>query len=169
MSRRPFTNRRPLDPRMVNVLFDANAFDRLADGNEVDRLLALQADGKINLIAPQGVRREVQHPNTPKAIRDVVSLQIFALPTELNSEERQELARIRAILQGNAASDKHAADAQHVFEAAKYGGGYFVTHDRRINHTKRQELEAVLPPSLWIVTLLEFLSIYDRYELEHPR
>jgi len=164
--------RRPLDPRMVNVLFDANAFDPrdpLDDGNEVDRLLTLRADGKINLIAPQGVRREVQHPNTPNTIRDVVSSQIFSLPVELNSEELQLRARIYGILKGNAPSDKHAADAQHVFEAAKYGGGYFVTHDCRINHTKRHELEAVLPPSLWIVTLREFLSIYDRYESEHPR
>ena len=98
--------RRPLDPRIVNVMFDANAFDPPTDGNEVDRLLALQADGKINLIAPKGVRHEVEHPNTPKAIRDVVSVQIFSLPTELNSEERQKIARIRAILQGNATSDK---------------------------------------------------------------
>lgn len=161
--------RRPLDPRKVNVLFDANAFDRGTDNSaEVDRLLALKAAGKVNLIAPGGVRQETQHPHTPPVVREIVSGQIFSLPVELNSAEQQQLARIRAILQGNAAPGKHAADARHVFEATKYGGGYFITHDRRINQTKRLELEAELPPSLWIVTLTEFLAIYDRYEAERP-
>jgi hypothetical protein len=155
--------RRPLDPRKVNVLFDANAFDRgTGDGADIDRLLALKADGKIKLIAPRGVRQETQHSHTPASVRDVVSLQIFSLPVGLNSGERQELNCIRAILQGNASPGKHDDDARHVFEAAKYGG-YFITHDRRINQTKRRELEAVLPPSLWIVTLAEFLKIFDDY------
>jgi hypothetical protein len=157
--------RRPLDPRKVNVLFDANAFDRGADGGaEVDRLLALRAAGKINLIAPGGVRQEAQHPHTPASVREIVSGQIFSLPVGLNMNERQQLDRIRAILQGNAAPGKHDDDAKHVFEAAKYGDGYFITHDRRINQTKRQALELELPPSLWIVTLSELLAIYDRYE-----
>jgi hypothetical protein len=159
--------RRPLDPRKVNVLFDANAFDRGADGGaEVDRLLALRAAGKINLIAPGGVRQETQHPRTPASVREVVSWQTFSLPVGLNVNERQQLSRIRAILQGNATPGKHDDDAWRVFEAAKYGGGYFITHDRRINQTKRQELESVLPPSLWIVTLSAFLAIYDRYEAD---
>jgi hypothetical protein len=157
--------RRPLDPRKVNVLFDANAFDRGADdGAEVDRLLALQASGKINLIAPGGVRHETQHPHTPASVRQAVSGQIFSLPVGINQSEKQQLNRIRSVLQGNASPGTHDADARHVFEAAKYGGGYFITHDRRINQTKRQELETVLPPSLWIVTLTTFLKILDDYE-----
>jgi hypothetical protein len=161
--------RHPLDPRKVNVLIDANALDP-SDGHDadVDRLLALKAVGKIKLIASGGVREEAQHPPTPPAVRENVSAQIFSLPVSLNEVERRQLAGIRAILQGNAAPGQHDADARHVFEAGKYGGGYFITHDRRINKTKRQELEAVLPPSLWIVTLAEFLAVYDRYELERP-
>jgi hypothetical protein len=157
-------SRRPLDPRKINVLFDSNAFDRGADGGaEVDRLLGLRASGKITLIAPGGVRQEIHHPRTPASVREAVASQIFSLPVGLNIHERQQLDRIRAILRGNATSGKHDADARHVFEAAKHGG-YFITHDKRINHTKRRELEAVLPPSLWIVTVTEFLAIYDRYE-----
>ena len=159
--------RRPLDPRKVNVIIDANALDP-GDGHEADvnRVLALKRAGHINLIAPKGVRSEVLHANTPAAVRESVTAQIFSLPVGLNLVEQSQLARIKAILQGNGAPGSHAADAEHVFEAAKYGGGYFITHDRRINKTKRQELEKVLPPSLWIVTLAEFLVIYDRYEAQ---
>lgn len=159
-------SRRPLDPRKINTLFDANAFDQ--SSSEVDRLLALKANGKINLIAPSGVRTETQHPHTPAAVREIVSAQIFSLPVELNSSERQLLNQIRGILQGNASPLKHDADARHIFDAAKYGGGYFITHDQRINQTKRRELETVLPTSLWIVTLSEFLGIYDHYEEAYP-
>lgn len=97
-----------------------------------------------------------------------MSAQIFSLPVELNSSERQLLNQIRGILQGNASPLKHDADARHIFNAAKYGGGYFITHDQRINQTKRRELETVLPTSLWIVTLSEFLGIYDHYEEAYP-
>lgn len=96
-------------------------------------------------------------------MRDAVAPQFFTLPVELNAHEQQQLNLIRTILRGNATTGKHDADARHMFEAAKHGG-YFITHDKRINQTKRRELEAVLPPSLWIVTLTEFLAIYDRYE-----
>jgi hypothetical protein len=89
--------------------------------------------------------------------------QIFSYRVGQIESERELYRRVRDILQGNAAPGKHDADAQHVAEAAKYGG-YFITHDRRINHTKRQALQAILPPSFWIVTLAEFLEIFDSYE-----
>jgi hypothetical protein len=162
MDRQPFSNRRPLDPRRCNVAIDANAFDQL--GDEVERLLALRAAGKVTLVAPGRVREEALHPNTPPAVREIVSDQIFSLRVGLTGDERQQLARITAILQGNAAPGKHTYDAHHVFEAAKYGCAYFITHDRRINQKKRQDLEAVLSPSIWIVTLAAFLQIYDDYE-----
>ncbi len=158
------TSRRPLDPRKVNVLFDANAFDQ--DKTEVERLLGMKAAGKITLIAPSGVLVEIQHRNTPARVQEIAGAQIFAVPLELDDSQQKLLTRIRTILQGNAKPGKHDADAHHVFEATKHGGGYFITHDVRINKTKRTDLEKVLPPSLWIVTLTEFLTIYDRFDRE---
>jgi hypothetical protein len=152
--------RRRLDPRIVNTHLDSNALEH-SSPYQVARLLALKAEGKINLIVPQGVRLETAHPNTPAEISRTMSAQIFTLEVERSADEEGELALIKATLQGNAMSGKHAADAEHLFEAAKYGGGYFVTHDARMVRQKRSELEAVLPPSLWIVTLDEYLAIYD--------
>jgi hypothetical protein len=70
--------------------------------------------------------------------------------------------RTREKAQAAPRPDKHAADAQHLAEAAKYCG-YFITHDRRI--LKRSHgLASLLPPSLNVVTLSEFLEIFDDYE-----
>lgn len=157
-------NRRPLDPRKVNVFVDDNALDPNGGHQaEVDRLLALKAAGRINIVVPGGVREEALHPNTPATVNYNVAAQIFSLPVELNESEKRQLHAIRAILQGNAKPGRHWADAGHVFEAVKYGGGYFITHDRRINKTRRQALDGVLPPNLLIVTPAEFLEIYDQY------
>ncbi len=88
--------------------------------------------------------------------------QIFNLRSGLNSLQRASRARVLAILQGNARAGKHAADASHVSEASETGCGYFITHDKHILD-KRDELHAILPPTLNIVTLEKFFEIFDRY------
>jgi predicted nucleic acid-binding protein len=155
---------RPLDPRRVNVTIDANALDKDGAGRDalVDRLLALREADKIRFVIPAGVREEVQHPRTPQGVKDAVLPEIFTIPTGLNSQEQDFRRRVAAALQGNAAPGKHAADAYHLAEAAKYGG-YFITHDERV--LKRSGgLRDLLPPSLQIVTLARFLEIFDEYE-----
>lgn len=156
--------RRKLDPRRANTLIDNNAFEH-SDQNQVDRLLSLIAEGRITLIVPHGVRSEIAHPNTPIQIKDMMSVQLFTEEVERSSSEQREIARIEAVLQGNARKGRHSADAKHVFEAAKYGG-YFITHDKRIVRKKRRELEA-MHSNLSIVTLDEYLTIYDRFACEN--
>ena len=162
---------RPLDPRIVNVTLDANAFDRQGgpEDAQVDRLLELWNSEQIRLVVPASVRTETLNPRTPASIRDLILQQIHTLTVEQSPGERDLYLRVREILQGNATPGKHDSDARHVVEAAKYGG-YFITHDRRIHVTKRDELEAILPTSFWIVTLAEFLQIYDQYtEARHEK
>lgn len=151
-----------LDPRMVNTHLDNNALEHSAP-EQVVRLLQLKEDGRINLIVPKGVRLEAMDPNTPEEVSRTLAAQIFTLEVERSEDEERELALLKATLQGNAKAGKHSADGEHLFEAAKYGGGYFITHDTRMLHQKRVALEAILPPSLWIVTLDEFLDIYDEF------
>jgi predicted nucleic acid-binding protein len=155
---------RPLDPRRVSIAIDANALNRDGTVHDefVDRLLELERAGTINLIVPQGVRIEVQDPRTPGHVSEPVMSKIFTIPMELNSQEKDFRRRVAAALQGNAAPGKHAADAHHLAEAAKYGG-YFITHDERV--LKRSGgLRDLLPPSLQVVTLEQFLEIFDDYE-----
>lgn len=157
-----------LDPKFCNIFADANAVDRPAgDPNRaknVERLLRLWHDEHILVLLPRGVRVEIQDPRTPQVVRDATMGAIFTLTVGLTADEQRTRATIRAELQGNAQPGKHAADADHLAEAAKYGGGYFITHDERV--LKRSgRLRDVLGPTLQVVTLAEFLAIYDRF---HP-
>ena len=88
--------------------------------------------------------------------------EIHTLPVSRTAGEKATLCQIRAILRGNAQPGKHDADAEHLFEASKYGGGYFITHDRRMLD-KRDELRQLIGVALAIVTLEEFLAAYDRF------
>jgi hypothetical protein len=158
--------RRPLDPRKCPVAIDANALDR--DGSVydalVDRLLALSSARTVNLIVPKRVREEIQHPHTPAQVQDAALPQLFTIAVGLNSEEQRRKRIIEQELRGNAEPGKHEADADHLFEAAKYCG-YFITHDRRIL-TRAGRLRDVLPPSLTVVTLDDFIAIFDDFAAE---
>jgi predicted nucleic acid-binding protein len=155
---------RPLDPRRVNVSIDANALDKNGTTRDmlVDRMLELRQADKVRVLIPAGVRDEVQHPQTPQQVKETILPEIYTIPTELNSQERDFRRRVAAALQGNAAPGKHAPDAYHLAEAAKYGG-YFITHDERVLK-KSGDLRDLLPPSLQVVTLERFLEIFDEYE-----
>jgi len=161
----PFGGRRPLDPRRANISIDGNVLNR-GGGDEsdrqIDRLLSLSAQRAINFVIAGGVRDEVLHPATPIEKKAVVIPQIYNLRPGRNSQQEGERRAVAAILQGNAKPETHAADASHLSEAAETGCAYFVTEDARILR-KRAELAGVLPPSLQIVTLEEFLEVYDGY------
>jgi hypothetical protein len=156
--------RRALDPRICNVTIDANALDR--DGSTrdklVNRLLELSAAGTITLMVPKGVRIEMQHPHTPAHVRDAGLSQIFTIQTGLTAQEQALRRLIEQELQGDAKPGSHAADADHLFEANKYGG-YFITHDKRILD-RTSKLRARLSPALNVVTLQEFFTVLDDFE-----
>lgn len=163
--RMPIGGRRPLDPRRSNVSIDGNVLNR--GGSEVgdrriDRLLSLSSEGAINFVIAGGIRDEVLHPATPGEKKAVVVPQIFNLRPGRNSQQEADRGAVAAILQGNSKPETHAADASHLSEAAETGCAYFLTEDARILR-KRAELAGVLPPTLQIVTLAEFLEIYDGY------
>jgi hypothetical protein len=161
--------RRPIDPRICPVAIDANALDR--DGTDhdglVDRLLRLSSARTINLVVPKRVREEILNPRTPDHVQKAALSKPFTIGVGLNSDEQRRHRIIVQELRGNAKPGKHEADADHLFEAAKYGG-YFITHDDRIV-TRAGRLGDVVPPSLTVVTLEDFLAIFDDYEARHPR
>ena len=68
-------------------------------------------------------------------------------------------------MRGNSTTDRHDADAAILFEASKYACGYAVTEDKRILRN-RAKLQEILGLPLCIVTLAEFLIIYDAFVAE---
>lgn len=158
-----------LDPRICNIHLDANALDRTGGARDalVERVLALRESEEINFVVPESVRAEVNDPRTPTNVQNVVLPEIYSLTVSRTPDEQVIFGQIRAILMGNAKPGKHDADANHLFEASKYGGGYFITHDRRMLK-KRDDLRSLIGPALAIVTLEEFLKVYDQFVAAGP-
>jgi hypothetical protein len=153
-----------INPRNCPIAIDANALDRDGSARDalVERLLQLSYAGRINLLVPKGVRIELQHPNTPPNVQEAGLSQKFTLKVGLNTRERALHRQIERALQGNARLGKHSTDADHLFEAAKYGG-YFITEETRIRD-KASKIPNLLPPSLNVVTLAHFIAIFDQFE-----
>ena len=158
-----------LDPRICNIHIDANTLDRDGSGRDalLDRFMALRDAGKIIIVVPDSVLGEAAHPNTPTSVRTAMHSKVYTLPVARTAGEMDLLAKVRAALRGNAQPGKHDKDAEHLFEAEKYGGGYFITNDGRVL-PKRGCLDKLIGPALSIVTVEEFLDIYDRYQRDRP-
>ena len=140
------------------VTVDANALDR--DGTRdalVDRFLALVHAGAVEVIVAGGVRDEVSHPRTPRAVQDaILPHPSRPRPPALTHDQKLARIRVRAVLRGDTGSDKHDADAAHLSEAAEAGCTVFITEDKRILR-RRADLQRVLP-GLQVVTLVGYLG-----------
>ena len=153
-----------LHPRLCGVALDSMVLDR--DGSPrdalVDRLLSLEGEGAIRFLQPGTAYSQTQHPSTPAKVRDVMSGQIFTLPTGLTQGEQDRRRQVLELMRGNSTTGRHDDDAAILFEAGKHACGYFITEDKRILRN-RAKLQEVLGPPLCIVTLEEFLPIYDAF------
>ncbi len=153
-----------IDPRYFNSLIDANVLDQLGgpDDAVVDQILALAEDCKVSLMLPHSVKAEIEHPNTPADVKQRALPFIYTEPVSLTAAEVQRHQQVRDLVRGNAKPGKHDRDADHMVEAAKYGG-YFITRDQRLIR-KRSEITRVLGQGFAIVTPMEFLEMYQQFE-----
>lgn len=87
--------------------------------------------GIVALEMAHSNQREVDHPNTPPWVKQRALQMVFTIPVSLTPDEENVKSRIHDLLRGNAMSEKHKDDAEHLFEASKYGR-YFVTTDQRV-------------------------------------
>lgn len=152
-----------MNPSKIGLVgLDANVLDKSGRARDalVDRLNALVDAGRVSVVVTGSVRREVQHPHTPGQIREAALPLSFDVRKKLTASEHISRIRVRAILRGNAHPGKHAADAEHLSEAAELGCTHFITHDGRILR-KRDDLQASFANGLRIMTLAEFLDACD--------
>ena len=154
---------RRIDPRIKNNHVDANFFDRLNDGHDaaVDEMISLHRSGVIGLMIPYSVKSELENPDTPADVKARMSGIVFSEPVQLTPGELKEHQEVRNLVRGNARPGKHDMDAFHVVEAAKHGGGYFVTRDHRLLR-KAVELEDML--HIKVVTPSDFMAFYRAFE-----
>ena len=142
------------NPKYGNTVLDSCVLG--TPGVEHDaaaKILELAGDREISVITTHGVIDEISHPSTPQHVKDMAASLIFTISGERNPEELRKYQKIHAELTGNGKPEKYAADADHIFEAGKYGG-YFVTNDERILK-KRESLmllsgAPIVRPSEWL-------------------
>lgn len=155
MPRVPFA-KNTLDPRRSNSFLDTCAFDpKYSPEHETAQAIRVLGDkGEVRLLLTHSNLKEVDHPNTPEDVKKQALDMIFTYDTPLNQGEIVRKEKIHVCLTGNGKPEKYAADAAHVFDAGKYGGGYFITTDARILN-KRGELHdlssaTIVLPSEWL-------------------
>lgn len=76
--------------------------------------------------------------------------------TQLTPDEQAIRGKLMALIQGNAKAGQHDRDVYHLFEADKYGGGYFITKDGRL--LKKSAEVGRLLGSLYIVSPSTFMN-----------
>jgi hypothetical protein len=154
----------PPNPKIRNIFLDSCAFDpKYSPEDQASReIFQYHESGQLKaLLIAHSTLKEIDHPNTPDWVKREAPNLNYTIQTKLTPNEFDKKSEILRILSGNGRPDKMAADANHLFEASKYGGGYFITTDRRILN-KRNELRKVC--SAIIVKPSEFLKILARYK-----
>ncbi len=127
-------------PHMTNIFIDSCAFDPKYEPEHeaAMALFKLYKENKILLEIAHSVQKEVEHPNTPQWVKAEARKMIYTMEVVLTEREVKVKNTIREILSGNGKVENILEDAEHIFEAQKYGG-YFVTTDRRLLN-KRLEI-----------------------------
>ena len=156
--------RKHLDPKIVNILLDSCAFDpKYSPENEAAQALFQRSEnGDLILHIAHSTQKEIEHPNTPEWVKQRANNFIYTIETSLVDSERKLKGQILRILAGNGKPENVSQDAQHVFEAQKYGS-YFVTTDDRILK-KKGDLCAIC--DIHIVKPSELVEILQKYENE---
>lgn len=132
-----------VDPFYSNNFLDANVLNEIANGSEAAKeILRLSDEEGFTLILPYSVQAEVEDPKTPEAVKKASWQFIYSVKVELTAYEKTLYERLLAEATGESKPENIARDLFHVFEASKYGGGHFVTRDKRL--IKRGNAIAVL-------------------------
>ena len=153
--------RRNIDPRLTNILVDSCAFDPKysPEDKASEALFELSQDSKIILIVAHSNQKEIEHPNTPSWVKTEAQSIIHTIATGPTDSEVKIKAKILGVLAGDGKPENMRQDAEHVYEASKYGS-YFVTTDARILKREKELFDLctvrILKPS-------EMLKIYRDY------
>ncbi len=122
-----------LSPYRANIFIDSCAFDPKYEPESScsNEIFSKHKNGEINLVVSHSNLKEAEHPNTSAHVKAEATSKIYSLNVSLTPEEQIKKQEIWSILAGNGKPEKIEQDANHVFEAHKYGG-YFITTDNRI-------------------------------------
>lgn len=145
-----------VDPFRTLNFVDANILDDVADGQStsVNEIVGLVRAGELLLHLPYSVRKELRRPETPDHVQRAADCFVFSIEVELTHQEKIRFIQFLHSTKGRAEEKNIRRDLFHVFEAAKYGAGYFLTRDKRLlarSPTITQQIQIeVLNPEAFI-------------------
>ncbi len=123
----------PINPRIAVIHLDSCAFDpKYGDEQQAaNDIFEISNNSGLIVQIAHSTQREIDHPNTPAWVKKRAADGIFTMEVQLTPSEVAVRDQIWAIITGNGKPENYRADAEHVFEAQKYGS-YFVTTDQGI-------------------------------------
>lgn len=154
----------PPNPWFAHVILDAHLLDEHIDGDEraaADLIFKLAEDEGVSIFLPHSVKAEIDDPNTPAVTKRRASKFIYTIAA---SENLGSTARFELLLRGNASPGRHAADARHLAIACSFGGGFFLTLDKRM--LDREADIRLVCPGLWVIRptkLLNLMQVHRRH------
>src|SRR2546430_4919562 len=118
------------DPKRTVNMIDSCAFDPKfePEASASREILALADAQMFQLVVAHSTQKEIEHSNTPGEVKKRAAERNFSLPVELTEDEERIRSAIHRILTGNGKPESVREDAEHVFEARKYGA-HFITTD----------------------------------------
>ena len=154
-------SQRFINPLITIIFLDSCAFDPYYPEDSASmELYQLCEQGELVLHIAHSTQKEIEHPNTPSWVKQQANMSISTYKFQLIEEEIRRKDEILFILSGNGNPDRVRNDAEHVFEASKYGS-YFVTTDARILK-KQAELYSLC--GVVILKPTEILKIIREYK-----
>jgi hypothetical protein len=161
MNRIPFGRTFP-DPSCTNIFIDSCAFDPNyePETTAANYLKSLYESGKINLLIAHSTAKELEHPNVPTLIKREAQGRIRSFEVTLTEGEIRLKQRILETLTGNGKPENMLQDAEHIFEAQKYGS-YFVTVHKGI--LRKADGFEKLCGGLIVLLPSAFLSLLEGY------
>lgn len=146
-----------ISPWKTNTFIDSCGFDPKYSPEDTAAadIFCLHTKDDLPLVISHSTRKEIDHPNTPAWVKKEAAQKVFSVAVELTPQELALKRKLLALLAGNGKSEKMAQDAEHIFEAQKYGS-YFVTTDQRLLD-KATEVRVVCGVSVMLPS--EFLKL----------
>ena len=140
---------------------DTCAFDPKVEPEHAaaQEIRAIRRAGNISILLAHSNQKEVDHPNTPADVKAEAADMNYTIAGHLTAQEHQRREHVHRAMTGEGNPARYEADAHHIFEAGRWGGGYFVTTDQRILNRKAL-LEAasgaiIVKPSEWLAIYRE--------------
>lgn len=151
-----------INPWLTNSMIDSCAFDpkQSPEQQAAEELAKLWQEHSLPLLIAHSTKKELEHPNTPLWVKKEAEARIYSVETDRTPSEFAVFRNIHEILTGEGNPENHIQDAEHVFEASKYGS-YFITTDRRIL-SKKYRISKVSNATVLLPST--FVELVKRYE-----